>query len=258
MSEVKNLAQMGLSEIFEDFTYNVAYSEVLSRLNKNIPVQDGYLKDALQSGLSIVFAGALQIYMRTQDKLLSSIVDKIELVLIALLGNVGGWIKGFFNRKRAKFSRAFRGRAGRALVSVLDTASDNRFKLAKIYCDYGDLIFSKERGKSDYNLSLQKSSFGLAQSDNIATQTRLMAVREMTSSINETLLFKLFTGKFTAKDRAILQKITGSDKVDIDSINKASSFMFVTDDKGNIIGLTQAFIDMLNGLGYLRGKERKE
>lgn len=33
--------------------------------------------------------------------------------------------------------------------------------------------------------------------------------------------------------------------------------MYVTDDSGNITGLTEQFMTMLNGLGYLNNKQNK-
>ena len=36
MSNVKNIAQMGVNEIFEDLAYSVAYGEVYNKLNNVI------------------------------------------------------------------------------------------------------------------------------------------------------------------------------------------------------------------------------
>ncbi|HDX6332408.1 TPA: hypothetical protein RPV57_001588 [Campylobacter fetus] len=69
MADLKNIAQMGLNEVFEDLAYNVAYGEVYNKLNSVIPLDDGYLKDAVQSGLSVMFSGTLMIWMQRQDKI---------------------------------------------------------------------------------------------------------------------------------------------------------------------------------------------
>ncbi|MDD6055059.1 MAG: hypothetical protein PUB96_00705 [Helicobacteraceae bacterium] len=61
MSNVKNIAQMGVNEIFEDLAYSVAYGEVYNKLNNVIPLDDGYLKDALKSGASVIFSSALMV-----------------------------------------------------------------------------------------------------------------------------------------------------------------------------------------------------
>ena len=76
-------------------------------------------------------------------------------------------------------------------------------------------------------------------------------------NINQTLLFKLFSSRFTPQDKEVLRRITGSDKIDIDALNHVADFMFVTDSAGNILGLSEMFITMLNGLGYFNGKDKK-
>lgn len=93
MADLKNIAQMGVNEVFEDLVYNVAYGEIYNKLNKVIPLDDGYLKDALQSGASVMFSGALMYYMNKQDKLIDKITDRVILSLAAVFGNVGGHIK---------------------------------------------------------------------------------------------------------------------------------------------------------------------
>ena len=75
-------------------------------------------------------------------------------------------------------------------------------------------------------------------------------------TFNQTLMFKLLTSKFTATDKEILRKITGAESVDIEQINKVADFMWVKDDKGDIIGLSEAFMQMLNGLGYFHNKSK--
>ena len=75
-------------------------------------------------------------------------------------------------------------------------------------------------------------------------------------NINQTLLFKLFSSRFTPQDKEVLRRITGSDKIDIDALNHVADFMFVTDDSGNVLGLSEMFITMMNGLGYFNGKDK--
>jgi len=77
----------------------------------------------------------------------------------------------------------------------------------------------------------------------------------MASRYNETLIFKLLTSSFSANDEIILKKILGTydpDKIDVNDLNKIASFMFVKDDEGKIVGLSQAFLELVNGLGYIK------
>ena len=77
----------------------------------------------------------------------------------------------------------------------------------------------------------------------------------MASRYNETLLFKLFTGSFSDNDKTIIKKILGTydpSKIDVNDLNKISSFMFVKDDNDKIVGLSEAFLELVNGLGYVK------
>ena len=69
-------------------------------------------------------------------------------------------------------------------------------------------------------------------------------------------MFKLLASKFTPTDKELLRRITGSDSIDIEQINKVGEFMFTKDDKGDIVGLSEAFMQMLNGLGYFHNKSK--
>lgn len=89
----------------------------------------------------------------------------------------------------------------------------------------------------------------------IATKNQQLAyAKAKADSFNQTLMFKLLTSKFTATDKELLRKITGSSSIDIDKINEVANFMWVKDDKGDIVGLSEAFMQMLNGLGYFHNK----
>ena len=93
MADLKNIGQMGVNEVFEDLAYNVAYGEIYNKLNKVIPLDDGYLKDALQSGAAVMFSGALMLYMNKQEQFIKGVTDKVLLSLAVVFGNVGGHIK---------------------------------------------------------------------------------------------------------------------------------------------------------------------
>ena len=87
---------------------------------------------------------------------------------------------------------------------------------------------------------------------------QLAYAKAKADSFNQTLLFKLFASKFTAADKEIIRKMTGgSADIDIEKLNEIANFMWVTDSAGNITGLSEAFVQMLNGLGYFHNKVKK-
>ncbi|MCD8477290.1 MAG: hypothetical protein LRY68_04780 [Sulfurospirillum sp.] len=76
----------------------------------------------------------------------------------------------------------------------------------------------------------------------------------MASRYNETLLFKLFTKSFTANDEMLIKKILGRDTgavVNVEDLNQVADFMFVKDTNGKVTGLSEAFYQLVNSLGYI-------
>ena len=75
------ILKLGVEEIFEDLTYNVAYNEVLNRLKVN-GMDSNVLEDAINSGITIMFSSALMLYMQKQEALLQKIVDSALALLV--------------------------------------------------------------------------------------------------------------------------------------------------------------------------------
>ena len=83
----------------------------------------------------------------------------------------------------------------------------------------------------------------------------------MQSALHDANLMKLLTGKFTAKDKALLKKLTGFDNIenkDIEALNNVKNFMFSFDAEGNPIALTEAFVSLINTVGYYNKKSTKQ
>ena len=68
MSELGRIGTNGVNEFFEDLTYNVAYNEVLSRLNNAIDMDNDMVKQAIQSSLTIMVSSALFLYIQKQEE----------------------------------------------------------------------------------------------------------------------------------------------------------------------------------------------
>ena len=80
---------------------------------------------------------------------------------------------------------------------------------------------------------------------------------KMSSRYTDSLMFKVMTKSFTANDTAMIKKILGRDtgsQLDIDDLNKVADFMYVKDSAGKVTGLSEQFLTMLNGLGYIHNK----
>ncbi|WP_170000630.1 hypothetical protein, partial [Campylobacter sp. RM9328] len=247
-SNASRVLKLGIDEMFEDLTYNVAYNEVLTRLKAN-GMDDGILKDAINSGITIMFSSALMLYIQKQEQALHFITDTAYALIVAILTPFTRVTKGLFN----KFKKGVK--VG-MLANVLGVSTEARVGYAQVVTTGSNALFTRKRSESDY---FQQSNVVLGQKEHLlhVKDQQLAYAKAKVDSFNQTLLFKLLTSKFTPQDKEIIRKMTGgSADIDIDKLNEIANFMWVTDSAGNITGLSEQFMSMLNGLGYLNGKSK--
>ena len=239
------ILKLGVEEIFEDLTYNVAYNEVLNRLKVN-GMDSNVLEDAINSGITIMFSSALMLYMQKQEALLQKIVDSAIALLVVVLNPLSSKVKGLAR----KF---FKGAKAGIISKFLGVSTEARVGYAQVVTTGANAMFNSRQTESQF---FHRASYIQQQKNQlIATKDQQLAyAKAKADSFNQTLMFKLLTSKFTATDKELLRKITGSSSIDIEQINKVADFMWVKDDKGDIVGLSEAFMQMLNGLGYFHNK----
>lgn len=246
-SEAGRILKLGIDEMFEDLTYSVAYDQVLSRL-KNSGMDDGILKDAINSGVTIMFSAALVKYIQLQESVVNKIMSIVYAGVVALLSPLGRYAKNkLSNIKGVKLNR---------MLGFLTGNFSDRIGVAKVFVECGNQIINTNNSNSS---ALQNVNTVINQRQHIleTKNQEFNYAKAKVDNINQTLLFKLFSSRFTPQDKEILRRITGSDKIDIDALNHVADFMFVTDDAGNVLGLSEMFITMMNGLGYFNGKVKK-
>lgn len=245
-NDASRILKLGIDEMFEDLTYNVAYNEVLRRL-KNNGMDDGVLKDAINSGISIMFSSALMLYIQKQEELLASITSKALALLVAILNPLTAKVKGLAR----KF---FKGAKAGMISNFLGVSTEARVGYANVVVTGANALFNRKQSESQF---FYRADNVIKNKEHILNtkDQQLAYAKAKADNFNQTLLFKILTSKFTAADKEIIRKITGgSAEVDIDKLNKIAEFMYVTDSAGNITGLSEQFLTMLNGLGYLNGK----
>ena len=244
-NQATRILNLGVEEIFEDLTYNVAYNEVLTRL-KNNGMDDGILKDAIDSGITIMFSSALMLYIQKQEEVLQKIINVASTLFVTALSPLTRVAKGLAR----KF---FKGAKAGMISRFLGVSTEARVGFAQVVTTGANAMFNRKQSESNF---YQNASYVQQQKNQlIATKDQQLAyAKAKADSFNQTLMFKLLTSKFTATDKELLRKITGSSSIDIEQINKVADFMWVKDDKGDIVGLSEAFMQMLNGLGYFHNK----
>ncbi|WP_169779661.1 hypothetical protein [Campylobacter curvus] len=247
-NNTSRILKLGIDEMFEDLTYNVAYQEVLNRLKAN-GMDDGILKDAINSGITIMFSSALMLYIQKQEEVIGLILEKVIGMLVLLLNPLRARLKGFLRR----FSR---GRMARIASAFVGMSNDSAINLSNVVVTAANSAFNAQQTANQY----YNRADGVMKQKELLLHSKdqqLNYAKAKVDSFNQTLLFKLLTSRFTAQDKEILRRITGSTEVDIDKLNEVASFMYVKDDAGNITGLSEQFMTLLNGLGYFNSKGKK-
>lgn len=244
-NQALRILNLGVDEMFEDLTYNVAYDVILKKLKDN-GMDDGILKQAIDSGITIMFSSALMLYIQKQEdiirKILDIVVGFLGLILTPLLVKGTNLFKKFAKGvKLGIFSKIF------------GISAQERIQYAHLAVNMSNSAFNSQQSANQY---YHRADNSLKQRDLVlhSKDQQLNYAKAKAETFNQTLMFKLLTSKFTATDKEILRKITGAESIDIEQINKVADFMWVKDDKGDIVGLSEAFMQMLNGLGYFHNK----
>ena len=252
---LSNIGKNGVNEFFEDLTYNVAYTEVLGTL-KNVIGLDGkdssVVKEALESSLNIMVSSALFLYIQKQEMWINKIIVIVGGIVTLMIG------KFATSLARSKLGKLV-GRKLKIVSNLFGSTRSDSINTARLAVEYGNLVSSKNQSVQTsgtvFSSVAQKEQTILNQESH-----NLNIARAKVQSINETLLFKLFTKNFTQSDIEMINRICGNKtngNITKEQLNQVADFMYITDDKGQITGLSEQFLTMLNGLGYMHNKTKK-
>ena len=89
-SSLGKIGQNGVNEFFEDLTYNVAYGEVIQRLNKVIDTDNETINSALKSAMTVMVSSALFLYIQKQEQFLQKIYKIVAAIVVAQLSLAKG------------------------------------------------------------------------------------------------------------------------------------------------------------------------
>ena len=247
MGKLGSIGENGASEFFETILYQTAYSEAQEQIKDfTKDIDNEIIQDALQGSMTVISSGLVFMLMRQQENFIEKIFEISGGLVMLLLGSSAmSNIKGKFSKLK-----------GVKLLRKLDIFGNKRSeKIAT-----AQLVVT---GTGNHFLAESTTQNETSLMDSVAKSKQEMMTKEklhldlgssMASRYNETLLFKLFTKSFTAKDETLIKKMIGRDTastLDIEDMNKVADFMFVTDTDGNVTGLTEQLIQLINGLGYL-------
>jgi hypothetical protein len=230
-----------------------AYNEAREHIQEfTKDIDNNVLKEAIEGAANVLVFGMVFKLIQTQEAFLDSVFDKVQYIVGILLVTP-------MNKIRNKL----RGLRGMKLFNRLGIFGDSRIEKAQVAQVVATLgmnqVLKRKTGYSAGNSSSFSYSTALATKNMVYNRENLHMQfgANMANRYGETLLFKLLTKSFTPNDELLMKKILGRDSastLNIDDLNKVANFMYTTDSNGNPIGLSEAFIDMLNGLGFLHNK----
>jgi len=209
----------------------------------------------IESALSVAVYGAIFLVIRKQEQIIQAIFDKASLVIGGLL------LRGqnLFDKVKPKKGKRFSG-----AIRVLQRKQDTDIATAHVLADYfghkggaRSRIASSSPASSSANMDTLSAVNQTKQTIYQREQLHMNLGNAMASRYNDSLMFKLFTKSFTPQDEMMIKKILGRDtasKVNVDDLNKVADFLFTTDSKGQITGLSEAFMKLVQGLGYVHNK----
>lgn len=250
---VNQIGKNSAEEFFETIIYMTAYNEARQYIREYTKdIDSPVLKEAIEGSMNVLVFGMVFKLIQMQEGLIDKIFNVASSLCVVLLVNPKNKIisklkkiKGFklfkrFNlfgdtmQERALIAQVVSDMAGNHLRgrSVVNTSSNNKLSTFEMVNQQKNTVYNREKLHLDLG-------------------------NAMASRYSETLLFKLLTKSFTSKDELLIKKILGRDtasSLNIDDLNQVADFMYSTDSNGNPVGLSEAFMDLVNGLGFLHNK----
>lgn len=242
---LSQIGQNSAQEFFETLIYLTAYDEARQIIqNYTKDIDDPILQEAVNDALNVLTFGLIFYLIQMEENFLERVFSVASGIVLALLAPFG------------KIKKRFRGRKGiKGIFNALlgRFSNSDRIQLANFVANQTNNLI-QARNNSYQSNTLFKSYTDTKQNIYTREMLHLNLADSYSKQYIQSLMFKLFTKSFTPQDEVLLKKILGRDvgaNISIDDINQVADFMFVKDSNGKVIGLSEAFLELINGLGYL-------
>ena len=243
---LNQIGQNSTEEFFETLIYMVAYDEAREMVKGfTDDIENPYLKEAVESAANVAVFGGIFMIIQYEEKILEKVFTIAGGIITSLLA---------LPKKGIKRLKKFRGRKLGLLSKIFSGFNDDAVGKAQVISSQLNNFISARNNQYQSN-NLIQSTQQIRQSVYQKEDMRFKLADSMAKRYNDTLLFKTLTGSFSENDKTILKKILGTydpSKIDVDELNKVSEFMFVKDSNNKPIGLSKAFVELVNGLGYVK------
>jgi len=246
--QVKQIGQNTAEEFFETILYMTAYDATKSIMQEYTKdIDNPILKEAIESAMSVAVFSAVFYAVQKQEQMIQWLFDKAEALFLVLL------VKGKNLMRRA---RGMKGTKAYRMLNFLIGNNQDNLSTAQIvatHVGFKNVSHASNSGTSRgigaYQMQTDTKN-SIYQRENLHFQFG----NAMASRYNETLLFKLFTKSFTSQDEMLIKKMLGRETgaaISIADLNQVADFMFVKDTNGKVTGLSEAFFQLVNTLGYV-------
>ncbi len=247
---MSKIGENGVQEFFEELMFGYTYQETRDNItNITKDVDDSVMQDAMQSSLNMVSMGVMMKMINAMESFIETIFNIAKALIIALVGSQ-------FVQNSMKRLGNFKGIKALKRMNFFSSGHSDRVQVAQLVNDM-----------SNNHLNAQKTVQSETQIYQSVQQTKAYAVQKESHHMNfadklsdrytKTFLPKLLTKSFTASDTADIKKVFGRDsasQMDYEDLNKVADFMFVTDSNGEVSGLSDIMISLVNGMGYIHNK----
>lgn len=247
MSELKRIGENGANEFFETITQMIAYEksrELISGYTAN--VEDGVVKEALEGMFSIMSSSLIMLLIRKQETFLQGVLDTAYGLVVIILASDKAQ-RAIGKMKRIKGVKLFK------KLGIFQTSFQDRVQAAQLVVNASGNIFKAE--STTQNETNPFTMVNQAKEHSVNKERLNHAIgSDMVSKYNDTLMFKMFTKNFTANDKTMIKKMLGKSAtadIDIDDMNKIADFMYITDVDGNVTGLSDSFMQVVQSLGFM-------
>ena len=246
--QVKQIGQNTAEEFFETILYMTAYSETRSIMQEYTKdIDNPILKEAIESAMSVAVFGAVFFAVQKQEQIIAWLFDKAEIILLLLLNKGRSLVGKLKGKKGTKLFRLMSWIQGNKSDNIAESQMIATLVGHKTGAHATNGNASNAVGAYQMQTDTKKNVY---QRENL----HMNFGNAMASRYNQTLLFKLFTKSFTAQDELLIKKILGRETgaaVSIEDLNQVGDFLFVKDTNGKVTGLSEAFLQLVNTLGYV-------
>lgn len=249
---LQNIGKNTAEEFFETIIYMTAYNEAREEIaNYTKDIDSPVLQEAVEGAMNVLVFGMVFKLIQTQEGFIEKIFTVASSLIGALLVAPMNLIKN--KLRKLKGVKLFR------RLGFFGSTLQERATISNTVATFTNSLMTAQNATNTSSNQVSVYDTVMATKNSIYQRENLhMGLgNNMSSRYNETLLFKLLTKSFTANDELLVKKILGRDTASVlnmEDLNKVADFMYTTDTEGNPIGLSEAFIDLVNGLGFLHNK----